>query len=322
MRLSSKIAGFLLLVLAVTRSIGRKRRGQRRAKPVSFPLSPKLQDLPVMVVEQNPADQIVLAKLLTKLGMKPTFAKTGAEAVAILERENNKFPLFILDTRTPQADNQAIIRRIKPEAESRKTKILLLTDNSPEEMPTKEDENSWGLIKHLHKPLNQAELFQAIMWIFDESSLKNIQTPCLPAAAMQKLSILLVEDSFVNQKLILNLLTRYEHEVISANNGQEALLKLQRYRIDLILMAVHMPLMDGFDLTAIIREQEKKHGGHIPIIALTADDCPEDQGRCLQAGMDDYLSKPIRLEELWEKIENLISRQKEVLPEEDIEGNI
>jgi CheY-like chemotaxis protein len=116
---------------------------------------------------------------------------------------------------------------------------------------------------------------------------------------------LLAEDNLVNQKLALRLLEKYGHSAVVANNGREALKQLEHERFDLVLMDVQMPEMDGFDVTAAIREKEQATGGHIPIIAMTAHVMQGDRERCLAAGMDGYVSKPIRPKDLFDTITGL-----------------
>ena len=118
-----------------------------------------------------------------------------------------------------------------------------------------------------------------------------------------RLRILLAEDNMVNQRLTVKLLTKMGYQVEVAGNGKEAVAAFERETFDLILMDVQMPEMDGFEATALIREKEKKTGGHIPIIAMTAHAMKGDRERCLDAGMDEYVSKPIRPQAVVDAIE-------------------
>jgi CheY-like chemotaxis protein len=124
----------------------------------------------------------------------------------------------------------------------------------------------------------------------------------------RRLSVLIVEDNPVNQKVAAAMLEKGGHHVVFANNGKEALDILGGVNVDLILMDVQMPEMDGFEATSVIREREKANGGHIPIVAMTAHAMKGDQERCLAAGMDSYISKPIRTEQLFTVIQSLTNR--------------
>jgi CheY-like chemotaxis protein len=121
-----------------------------------------------------------------------------------------------------------------------------------------------------------------------------------------RLHILLAEDNVVNQKLAARVLEKRGHTVVVVENGKEALAALERHGFDLVLMDVQMPEMDGLEATRVIREQEKETGGHVPIIAMTAYAMKGDRERCLEAGMDAYVSKPIQAGELFQAIERLI----------------
>jgi CheY-like chemotaxis protein len=123
--------------------------------------------------------------------------------------------------------------------------------------------------------------------------------PPLPARSLR---ILLAEDSLVNQKLALLLLQKQGHDVVVANNGQEAVQAWESREFDLLLMDVQRPVMDGFEASRLIRQREQATGRHVPIVALTAHALKGDRERCLEAGMDDYLSKPVHAADLYRMI--------------------
>ena len=123
-----------------------------------------------------------------------------------------------------------------------------------------------------------------------------------------RLRVLLVEDNPVNQKLASTLLKRWNCDVVTADNGVEALAALEKSTFDIVLMDIQMPEMDGLEATALIRQQEQRTGDHLPIIAVTAHAMKGDRERCLNAGMDEYISKPIRAESLKSMIESLTFR--------------
>ena len=164
-----------------------------------------------------------------------------------------------------------------------------------------------GIVRCLTKPVKESDLLDAILRALNASAIVN--TPRTPTTRLAKydnivpLKILLTEDGLVNQKVAIGLLSLRGHKVQVANNGHEALELAQRHRFDVILMDVQMPEMDGFEATAAIRANERLCGGHVPIIAMTAHAMKGDRERCLDAGMDGYISKPVDAAELYSSIE-------------------
>ena len=158
------------------------------------------------------------------------------------------------------------------------------------------------------KPVRQSELRAAVARILGAADAKNGPSLVaqLPGAtethqaprAPRAMRILVTEDNLVNQRLATRLLEKRGHSVVVAGNGREALMALEKESFDLVLMDIQMPEMDGMEATAKIREKEKLAGGHLPVVALTAHAMKGDQEICLAAGMDDYLTKPIRPQEL------------------------
>jgi CheY-like chemotaxis protein len=174
---------------------------------------------------------------------------------------------------------------------------------------------SLGGAAHLIKPVKQSDLFDAIVAASGIAErVEEKSEPETKPSGMQPLRILLAEDSYANQRLAVGLLSKWGHDVTVANNGREAVTKLEEGDFDLILMDVQMPEMDGYQATAVIRERELRTANHIPIIAMTAHAMKGDREECLAAGMDEYVSKPIRLADLRSAIEKtslakLVERQ-------------
>jgi CheY-like chemotaxis protein len=165
---------------------------------------------------------------------------------------------------------------------------------------------------HLTKPLKQSDLLDAISKSVrgsDVAAERQEDAAETEEAAVRPLRILLAEDSVINQKLALGLLARQHHQVVVANNGQEALQQLRSSEFDVVLMDVQMPVMDGLEATREIRKREKQEGGHVPIIAMTAHALKGDRERCIAAGMDQYLAKPIRGHQLTELLAKISSHQ-------------
>lgn len=190
-------------------------------------------------------------------------------------------------------------------------KVILIPAGQRLDSNALQDDNVAGFIM---KPIKQSELLNRIT----DSILKPAETQkpqetpersdtpsSAPTPAPRPLNILLVEDNLVNQKLALRLLEKAGHKVTVANHGQEALEFLEKQRFDLIFMDVQMPVMNGFETTQKIREREQESGEHIPIIAMTAHAMKGDREKCLQAGMDGYISKPIQAEELYQTLDQI-----------------
>jgi CheY-like chemotaxis protein len=167
-----------------------------------------------------------------------------------------------------------------------------------------------GIAAYLVKPVHQRDLFDAICKVLDESSQKQsvpLVTRHMLRETRHRSRVLLAEDNAVNRKFAVRLLEKRGYTVSVVADGRAALAALEKELFDVVLMDVQMPEMDGFEATASIRAKEKSTGGHIPIIALTAHSLKADQERCLAAGMDGYISKPIRTNELFATIEKVLA---------------
>ena len=159
-----------------------------------------------------------------------------------------------------------------------------------------------GVSGYLVKPVKQSELLRGIMSAVGYSTTDEmpLMSRRMHEKARKQLKVLLAEDNIINQKLALVILEKWGHQVTVAPNGLEALEALTRWHFDLILMDIQMPLMDGLEATRCIRESERMdRGRHIPIIAMTAHAMKGDRERCITAGMDEYLAKPVKADELF-----------------------
>lgn len=208
-----------------------------------------------------------------------------------------------------------LARQIRDDADIRLTPLIMLTSGGRVGDSVKRHELM--IAGSLMKPVKQSELFDVIVSITSNAGPRIL--PPAPATvpesgkSMRSLKILLAEDNLMNQKLASGILARHGHQLTIANNGLEAVAAYQAERFDVILMDVQMPLMDGFAATAAIRELEKVNDTKTPIVAMTAHALKGDRERCLAAGMDEYLSKPIRSKQLAAILGTLM--QNENLPE-------
>jgi CheY-like chemotaxis protein len=182
--------------------------------------------------------------------------------------------------------------------------------NSADELVQIPEHLKAAVVAYLTKPIRQRELREALRRAAKTTPRLAITASeeAKKAAAESRRAnsrrLLVVEDNLVNQTLMTRLLEGRGHKVLMAGNGLEALYLLERESVDLVLMDVQMPEMDGFQVTAAIREKEQATGDHLPIIAITACALKGDRERCLQAGMDGYLAKPVRPEDLFAAVES------------------
>ncbi|MGO9274727.1 MAG: response regulator, partial [Terriglobia bacterium] len=273
----------------------------------------RLAGLRVLVVDDNPTNRRLLGEMLERWGMKPVLAESGALALAALEQAKESaapFALLLADVNMPQMDGFTLVERIRQHEDLRQTTIMMLTSVGQRGDAARCRE--LGIAAYLIKPIAQSQLLDAILNVLgtraqpaDEPRLNLITRHSLRERP-RKLRILLAEDNAVNQKLASRLLEKRGHTVAVASNGREALKVLEKQRFDLVLMDVSMPEMDGMEATRAIRAAEKTTGAHLPIIAMTAHAMKGDRERCLDAGMDGYVSKPVQAQELFEAAETVL----------------
>ena len=276
----------------------------------------QVKDLTVLVVDDNAVNRLLLQAILTKWDMKPTLAPSGKGALEALEQaqlRGTRFDLILLDVMMPEMDGFETAKLIRDNFSSCWPVIMMLTSVGQRGDAARCRE--LGISAYLTKPIKQSDLFDAIKTVLalrnQDAEQRNLVTryslrerPCYPAAASSRsLHILLAEDNVVNQQVATKILTNRGHSVVVALNGRQAMEAFEKERFDLIFMDVQMPDLDGFDATRIIREREKDGGGRIPIVAMTAHAMKGDKEKCLAAGMDDYVSKPINRVELFSVIE-------------------
>ncbi|MBI4517748.1 MAG: PAS domain S-box protein [Deltaproteobacteria bacterium] len=261
-----------------------------------------LQDLLVLVVDDNSTNRRILNEMLTHWQMRPTTVDGGVAALGCMMHAvatGRPFPLVLIDAHMPEMDGFELADRIKRTPELAGATIMMLSsaDLTGEAARCRE----LGMAAFLTKPIRQSELLDAILLALGSVTLASpgaLLSSESPPPAARSLRFLLAEDNAVNQKLVVRLLEKRGHHVEVANNGKEALAAVELDAFDLVLMDVQMPELDGFEATAAIREREQTTGRHVPIVAMTAHAMKGDEERCLQAGMDGYISKPIQVEKL------------------------
>jgi len=293
------------------------RFGLRKAKEEKL-VPAKLKDLknlPVLVVDDNATNRSILKEILTNWHMKPAERSNGRDALTVMKHAKSvskPFALVLLDAQMPEMDGFTLAEKIKRDSGLAKPIIMMLTSAGIRGDAARC--RKIGISAYLTKPIKQSELLDAIMLALGTTAIGKKQAPLITRHSMreshQRFHILLAEDNIINQKVAVHLLKKQEHAVSVANNGQEVLSALKKENFDLILMDIQMPKMNGFEATAAIRKEEKKTGLHIPIVATTAHVMKGDRERCLEAGMDDYISKPLKPEELFKTINQVIKKYK------------
>jgi len=267
-----------------------------------------LRGLRVLVVDDNKTNRLILNELLQSWDMQPVTVPDAEAAIRALHEArtaNAPFELVLTDLHMPDVDGFQLTEQIKGAPELRETVIVMLTSgDGPKDIDRCRE---LGCAAYLMKPVKQSELFDAIagsLRIADHVEIAGDAGG--GSTAVRPLRILLAEDSYTNQRLAVALLTKWGHHVTVAANGREAVDAVQNNDFDLVLMDVQMPEMDGYQATAVIREFEARSGGHVPIVAMTAHAMIGDRDECLAAGMDGYVPKPIRRQELERVMHELI----------------
>jgi PAS domain S-box-containing protein len=264
-----------------------------------------LRNMRVLVVDDNATNRQILLKMLTNWHTNPTAVESGARAITTLREAQGLgriFPLILLDAHMPEMDGFTLAGCIKKNPDWKTATIMMLSSSG--QRGDAQRCRELGVAAYLNKPVRQGELLDAILAALGTRPIKEAPPNLVTRHSLREksnhLRILLVEDNAVNQVLAVRLLEKRGHKVTVAGNGKQALAALEKGSFDLVLMDVQMPEMDGFEATAAIREKEKASGNHLPVVAMTAHAMVGDKERCLEAGMDDYITKPIRGEELSE----------------------
>jgi len=274
-----------------------------------------LRGLTVLVVDDNATNRRILEELLTNWRMKPRAVESGPLALSVMQEAKDAgrpFRLVLVDAQMPEMDGFELIKRIKETPGLTEATIMMLS--SAGKCGGAAQSRELGVAAYLMKPIKQSDLLDAIMTVLGVSPEGQSSKPAsrLLVERQQSLRILLAEDNPVNQKVAQRMLEKGGHTVVVAENGKEVLAALDRETFDLVLMDVQMSEMDGLEATVAIRRREKMTGGHIPIAAMTAHAMKGDRDLCLSAGMDGYVSKPLRAGKLFGTIEHLFRNPSDV----------
>ncbi|MGA9040113.1 MAG: response regulator [Terriglobales bacterium] len=277
----------------------------------SAALESELRGVPMLIVDDNETNRQILNGMAKGWGMRPSLAFGGEAALAAMTEAHlrgDPFRVLLVDMCMPGMDGFEFVEKVRASTAPTESAILMLTSAgaSGEAVRCRE----LGIAAYLLKPVLKADLLAAILAVLGQRRGKTVTAPALVTRhslreSSRKLRILVAEDNAVNQAVIMRVLQKMGHSSVLAHNGKEALAHATSEKFDVIFMDVQMPEMDGLAATGAIREAEKITGNHIPIIAMTAHAMKGDRERCLEAGMDGYVSKPLRFSDIEEVLLNL-----------------
>jgi CheY-like chemotaxis protein len=275
--------------------------------PRALPMPP----LAVLIVDDNAVNRRILQEQVTRWGMRPTAVASGPAAVEALAQAaagGEPFGLVLLDANMPDQDGFWVAEQIAAHPELIGLTIMMLTSSG--QYGDASRCRALHIAAYLTKPVNASDLLDAVCRVVAAAKPATVAQATAPpvvagvtGTVIRSARVLVAEDNLVNQLVAVGLLTRRGHTVTVANNGREALAALARDPFDVVLMDVQMPEMGGFEATTLIRLRERESGGHQRIVAMTAHAMTGDRERCLAAGMDDYLSKPIDARTLFAVVE-------------------
>ncbi len=328
--ISNQLAGLMGGKLQVESTVGVGSTFQFKARfgtptTVSLPgtAAPpeSLVGLDVLIVDDNATNRRILEGTFGNWGAIPTTVDSGPAALLQLHRAaaaGQPYPLIIVDAMMPEMDGFMLVEKVRQDSALSRPVIVMLT--SADGLGDVQRCRKLGLSAYLTKPVKGSELQQTVLTALhgkaamvepaphsSASQTGALLAPARIAIEPPSVRILLAEDNPVNQRVAVRILNKHGYSTTVANNGKETLQALAREPFDLVLMDVQMPEMDGFEATRAIRLEEAATGKHLPIIAMTAHAMKGDRERCLAAGMDDYVTKPIQVPDLLRAIQNAVT---------------
>jgi two-component system sensor histidine kinase/response regulator len=275
-------------------------------------LSPRqLSGMKTLIVDDNYTNRRLLEEITAHWGMQPNSAESGKEALLLLRQASaseRPYQLVLLDSQMPEMDGFSLVEQMRASPTWGEATIVMLTSAGKSGDIARC--RQLGITAYLKKPIRQSQLLDAVMTALGVQSVDTSHPPVTEGDIKRwrpRLNILLAEDNEVNQTIAALLLKKWGHSVTIVENGKQAVTAFEEGNFDVILMDIQMPEMDGFQATQIIREKEKSRNTRTPIVALTAHAMEGDRERCIAAGMDTYVAKPIRPAELLETLQQVSS---------------
>ncbi len=273
----------------------------------------EIKNLRVLIVDDNYTNRMILREIVSLWGALPKEVEDGFSVLRELKsacKRSKPYQLILLDKNMPEMDGFELIKKIREILEYKKTPIVMLSSDRGAADLKKIEELS--ISDFILKPIRRSRLYNAIVKAIVKETSKDVVKKYDIGSAIKDrfFKVLLAEDNLINQKLTVRLLEKQGWQISVATNGSEVLNLLDKNRFDFILMDVQMPEMDGIEASKEIRKREKETGTHIPIIALTANAFEEDKKKCLEAGMDEYATKPVKVNEIFSIIEKIFIKFK------------
>jgi signal transduction histidine kinase/DNA-binding response OmpR family regulator/ligand-binding sensor domain-containing protein len=274
-----------------------------------------LENLSVLIVDDNETNRTIIHNIVAHWKMRPILAASAQEALNLMRqhspnRGGKTFDLILADVHMPGMDGFMMITTLRALPGYERVPVVVLS--SGDHQRDAQEGKGLGIEVYLRKPIMRARLAERLQSVFQGTASQRQSGPVSSVAipSQRPLRVLLAEDSAVNQMVARKMLENAGHRVHIAGDGRAAVDAYQKYPFDLILMDVHMPEMDGLEASRRIRELERVSGKHIHIVALTANAMKGDEDMCLAAGMDAYLSKPIRSQELYGLLQRLFVHEE------------
>ncbi len=275
----------------------------------------------ILVVDDNATNRKLLERLLLQWELIPEFARSSEEALEIIKESYAKeqsFSAILLDQEMPGFGDGELMKMLRKTPNILSPQVILMLTR-PLGPGARSECEGLGITRNILKPIRRAALRETLRETLGEpkGKLPPTENVALVPGGVS-LRVLVAEDNLVNQRLVLRILEKMGHQVVVADDGVAALRLMGQHQIDFIAMDMQMPNMDGIEATRAIRLKEMVTGKHVPIVAMTANAFEEDRRKCLEAGMDGFVVKPVSARSIREEIERVLTLQKSTAAKEHV----